>query len=342
MAASRPRGTRGPVVAWFGGCVALLSTLAGCGSPESTSPREHDPGVYPYLEVASAHPQDLAGIRADARADGLTLAFVIAGRGCRPIWSRGGRDATDPAVRSRVAALRASGTPVRISFGGAGGTDLASGCDSVEALTAAYRAVVDAYRPDGIDLDVEGRALADGPGNARRVVAVRAAQRDAARAGYPFQVSYTLPAGRNGVTAAGVKLLVDSVAAEISVSAVNVMIMNYGWGVTDLGDEAVRQARLVHQVIQRLWPGLSESDAWQRVALTAMIGHNDVPGEVFHPADARTVARFAADRGVGWLSYWSMERDRACPQPPPAQPSGRCSGVAQRPYQFADILLDQP
>ncbi len=316
------------------GCgVALVGALAGCGGSEADNP----PEVYPYIEVTSTKPQDLVRIREASRVDALTLAFLIAGAGCRPVWSRGGLDASHPEVRSRIAALRGAGDAVRISFGGAGGTDLASACDSVEKLTAAYRTVVDSYQPDGVDFDVEGRTLADRAGNTRRVAAIRATQEAARRAGRELSVSFTLPAGRDGVPPDGVRLLRDSVAAGITISAVNVMVMNYGWGVDDLGDEAVRQAGLAHDLVRRLWPELTDRDAWQRVALSPMVGRNDVPGEIFHPEDARTVVEFATGRGVGWLSYWSVERDRPCPAPVP-QPDPRCSGLGQKPYQFASIL----
>lgn len=321
------------------GCgVALVAALAGCGGSETDDPSGNPPKVYPYIEVTSTEPQDLVRIRDASRVDGLTLAFLIGGPGCRPVWSRGGLDTTHPAVRSRIAALRRAGDPVRISFGGAGGTDLASACDSVEKLTAAYRTVVDAYQPDGVDFDVEGRTLADRAGNTRRVAAIRAMQEASRNAGRELPVSFTLPAGHDGVPPDGVRMLSDSAAAGITVSVVNVMVMNYGWGVADLGDEAVRQARLAHDLVRRLWPDLADRDAWQRVALSPMVGRNDVPGEIFHPEDARTLTEFVTERGVGWLSYWSAERDRACPAPVPPQPDPRCSGVSQRPYEFARIF----
>jgi chitinase len=321
------------------GCgLALAAVLTACGGLEADdAPGNPPPKAYPYIEVTSTDPQDLVRIRASSRADGLTLAFLVAGPGCRPVWSRGGLDAVHPAVRSRITALRRTGDPVRISFGGAGGTDLASACDSVEKLTAAYRSVVDAYQPEAVDFDVEGRTLADHAGNTRRVAAIRAMQQAARTAGRQLPVSFTVPAGSNGVPPDGVRLLRDSAAAGITVSVVNVMVMNYGWGVDDLGDEAVRQARLAHDLVRRLWPDLTDHDAWQRVALTAMVGRNDVTGETFHPEDARTLAEFATERGVGWLSYWSVERDRACPAPVP-QPDPGCSGVSQSPYQFARIF----
>jgi hypothetical protein len=318
--------------------VALVAALAGCGGSKADDRRDRQPEVYPYLEVTATDPQDLVRIRAGARVDGLTLAFLVAGPGCRPVWSRGGLDAAHPAVRSRVSALRRAGDPVRISFGGAGGTDLARACDSVRTLTAAYQNVVEAYRPDSVDFDVEGRSLADRPGNVRRVAAIHAVQQAARRAGHDLPVSFTLPAGHGGIPPDGVRLLSDSVAAGIVVSAVNVMVMNYGWGVDDLGEEAVRQAGLAHEVVRRLWPDLAGRDAWRRVALTAMVGRSDVPGETFHPDDARTVAEFATGRSVGWLSYWSVERDQACPAPAPPQPDPGCSGVSQSRYQFARIF----
>jgi hypothetical protein len=333
------RIVRTPAAGLVGVGVTVLGTLAGCATSESADRRPSRPSVYPYLEVASSEPQDLARIRAEARVDGLILAFVVGGgQGCRPVWSRGGEDVAIAELAVRVKALRRAGGPIWISFGGAGGPDLAQVCDSVEELTAAYRAVVDAYQPDGIDLDVEGRTLADPAGNARRVAAVAALQRSTAVQGNPLRVSYTLPVAHGGIPREGVELLKESIAAGVAVTAVNVMIMNYGWGVADLGDEGVRQAGLAQTLVRRLWPDLSGREAWRRVALTVMVGRNDVPGEIFHPADARTVARFARTRGIGWLSYWSVERDRACPQPPPVQPSWRCSGVAQRPYEFAGMF----
>jgi hypothetical protein len=333
------RGTRSAGAGLIAG--ALLATMGACVSPRPDSRPDVPPPVYPYLEVSSEAPQDLAGVLGESRVSGLTLAFVVAGADCRPVWSRGGRDATHAEVRSRVEALQGSRTPLRISFGGAGGTDLASRCGSANELAAAYRTVVDTYGPTSIDLDVEGRALADRAGNARRVDAIRAVQQAAATGGRPLEVSYTLPADRDGVPASGIRLLEDSVSAGIVITAVNVMVMDYGWGVTRLAAEAERQAMLAHNLVRRLWPHLSDRDAWHRVALTAMIGRNDVPGEVFHLADARALVRFAADRGVGWLSYWSMERDRPCPQPLVDQPTWHCSGISQRPYEFAEIFTSR-
>jgi len=342
MAGGRTRGVaRSRAVGLVGAGVALVGALAGCMASGPAEPGESPPAVYPYLEVTSTDPQDLVRMRADAQVDGLILAFVIGGPGCRPVWSRGGLDVAAPEVKSRIEALRRAGAPVWISFGGAGGRDLSQACDSVEKLTAAYSAVVHNHRPDGIDLDVEGRSLTDRAGNARRVAAISALQRAAAGAGNTLKLSYTLPAARDGIPPDGVGLVKDSIAAGISITAVNVMIMNYGWGVTDLGGEAVRQAGMAQELVRRLWPALSDREAWQRVALTPMVGCNDVRGEIFHRGDARAVARFAGTRDIGWLSYWSLERDRACPLPPPPQPSWHCSGVTQRRYEYARILKSQ-
>src|SRR5690606_16514480 len=79
------------------------------------------------------------------------------------------------------------------------------------------------------------------------------------------------------------------------------------------------------------------SQLWSRLGATPMIGQNDVPGEVFTVEDAVEFAEFAADRGLGRVSFWSLNRDAPCSSafPDVAVLSGVCSGVEQEPLAFA-------
>ena len=265
----------------------------------------------------------------------VNLAFVTAGSGrCTPTW--GGRIADDdPAIVERIRRLRAAGADVRVSFGGAASPELAQACESVSALAAAYSAVVDRYRLTRMDLDVEGAALTDSAVVRRRNQALREVQAAAHRRGAPVELSFTLPADASGLTAPAQDLLRDSLAVGVDVGTVNVMTMNFGSRSGDLATQAISAAVGAERFVRALWRGGSEAAAWGRIAITPMIGVNDVASDVFRLADAQRLMTFAGRRRLAWISFWSVNRDRPCPAgTPTATASPVCSGVRQRAGDF--------
>ena len=84
--------------------------------------------------------------------------------------------------------------------------------------------------------------------------------------------------------------------------------------------------------------GISADAAWSTIAVTPMIGVNDVSDEIFTLADARQLEAFAASKHLAWLSMWSATRDTRCSGG--AQTSARpmCSSVAQSPGAFTLAL----
>ncbi|WP_435854556.1 hypothetical protein [Streptomyces longwoodensis] len=72
------------------------------------------------------------------------------------------------------------------------------------------------------------------------------------------------------------------------------------------------------------------------MALTSMIGVNDVAGETFTLPDAAQVGTFAEGEGMGWVSRWSAFRDQECGADASAQDAlTTCSGVRQARGAFA-------
>jgi chitinase len=73
-----------------------------------------------------------------------------------------------------------------------------------------------------------------------------------------------------------------------------------------------------------------------------MIGQNDIDGEVFTVADAKALAAFARDTGLGRVSLWSLNRDTACTDgfAGVAVHSNTCSGVDQQPSDFVRAFSD--
>eukprot|EP00731_Ephydatia_muelleri_P015468 Em0008g1188a len=71
------------------------------------------------------------------------------------------------------------------------------------------------------------------------------------------------------------------------------------------------------------------------IALTPMIGMNDVTNEIFTIEDMKKVLEFGAKVGLAGLHYWSFDRD--CHSLVNASPT--CSGVEQKPFQYYNLLM---
>ena len=84
--------------------------------------------------------------------------------------------------------------------------------------------------------------------------------------------------------------------------------------------------------------GISDDAAWSRIAVTPMIGVNDVTDEVFTLANARQLVAFAASKHLAWLSMWSAARDTGCSGGAQMAAQPMCSSIAQSPGAFATAL----
>jgi chitinase len=66
------------------------------------------------------------------------------------------------------------------------------------------------------------------------------------------------------------------------------------------------------------------------MALTSMLGQNDIETETFTLQDAAQVRKFAEEKGVAWVSMWATFRDRQCGDDSSADDAlTSCSGVKQ-------------
>ncbi|MFJ8434574.1 cellulose binding domain-containing protein [Kitasatospora sp. NPDC094019] len=295
----------------------------------------------PYVDTSLYPPYDLV---ATARATGVkdfTLAFVVSGGGCTPKWG-GVTDLADDAVAARIGALRAIGGDVRVSFGGANGSELALACSSVADLTAVYQRTVDAFGLTRLDFDVEGGAIANAAANTRRAQAVAQLQKNAAAKGRPLDVSFTLPALPSGLTQEGVDLVAGAKNNGVTIGAVNIMAMDYGDGVAPdpqgrMGTYAIAAATATQAQVKSVL-GLDDASAWRRVAVTPMIGVNDVATEVFTVADAKQLAEFARSKHLAWLAMWSGTRDKSCEGGAKAYADASCSSIVQQPLDFTRAL----
>ncbi|MFH9003637.1 chitinase [Streptomyces afghaniensis] len=339
------RSYRKPAAVGLGGLLALVTT--GCSeqaepvdrarpapsataAPSTSPPAGTGTAYAPYVSATDAAGTDSAGSPTT-----YNLAFVLAdGDDCTPRWD-GSHAIDDSAVKSRIARLVKNGGQVRVSFGGASGKELAAVCDSATELAAAYGKALDAAGATRADFDVEGDELSDSASVDLRSKAIALLQKERT----DLEVSFTLPVMPSGLGKKSLALLGSANDNGVKVATVNLMTMNYGTSYDgDMGGYALTAAKAAHTQLKEVF-GTSDPAAWRGMALTSMIGVNDVKGETFTLADAAEVRAFAEEKGIGWVSMWSAARDRQCADgSAPDRPATDCSGVKQREGAFGEAF----
>ncbi|WP_418957234.1 cellulose binding domain-containing protein [Streptomyces tritici] len=307
------------------------ATAAPTPTAPSTPPPAPSGGARfaPYVDTSLYPAYDLLATAEATGVKEFNLAFITSGGGCEPLWG-GVTGLENDKVAAQIGALRAKGGDVRVSFGGAAGRELALNCSSATDLAAAYGKVIDRYRLTKVDFDVEGAALPDTAANTRRAQAVARLQKS-----HPgLDVSFTLPVMPEGLTQPGVDLLADAKRNGVRVDAVNIMAMDYGPAYSgDMGTYAIQAATATQAQIKGVL-GLSDAAAWKTVAVTPMIGVNDVTTEIFKVDDATQLVDFARTKGLGWLSMWSSTRDKQCAAGAVNHADATCSSILQQPLAF--------
>ncbi|MFF3326152.1 cellulose binding domain-containing protein [Streptomyces sp. NPDC002889] len=294
------------------------------------NPRPGAPARYaPYIDTSLYPAYDMLDASAKTGVKEFNLAFITSGGSCAPLW--GGVTAlADDKVAAQIGDLRAKGGDVRVSFGGAAGHELALNCSSARDLAKAYGKVIDTYKLTKVDFDIEGAALPDTAANSRRSQAIAQLQKE-----HPgLDVSFTLPVMPEGLTQPGVDLVADAKKNGVKIAAVNIMAMDYGPAYSgDMGQYAIQAATATQAQIKGVL-GLSDADAWKTVAVTPMIGVNDVVTEIFKVEDATQLVEFAESKGIGWLSMWSSTRDKQCAGGEKPAADATCSSILQEPLAF--------
>ncbi|MFE6890368.1 cellulose binding domain-containing protein [Streptomyces sp. NPDC057694] len=301
------------------------SATSGTGSGSAAS----GAAFAPYVDTSLYPKFDLV---ASSKATGVkeyNLAFITSGGDCAPKWG-GVTDLGSDEVAAQIGDLRSAGGDVRVSFGGASGTELAQACSSASDLAAAYQKVIDQFKLTKVDFDVEGGALPDTAANTKRAQAIATLQKDNA----DLNVSFTLPVMPEGLTSDGVNFLKNAKENGVRTDLVNVMAMDYGASYSgDMGDYA-EQAATATQAQIKTALGLSDAAAWKAVGITPMIGVNDVSSEIFKVDDATQLVSFAKDKGLGGLSMWSATRDKQCEGGASNSAQPTCSSVEQSANAF--------
>lgn len=332
---------RSALVATLSSTALLALVAAPIAMAKGAAPRAFP--FAPYVDMADYPPPTLSGFRTGGGVEHVSLGFVTAdqGTGCKPTW---GGYSEYPAFGKgayqvdQVKSFQQAGGDVVVSFGGAAGTELATACKSVGALTAAYRKAISAYHADHVDFDIEDAAVADTASNTRRAKAIAKPQHGK---GKKLFVSFTLPVLPTGLDDSAAAVVRNAVKHGVSLGVVNGMAMDYGEQAAPdpqgkMGDYAIAVANGMGKQLAGIFK-LSSSKAMRRVGITPMIGINDVSDEVFTLADAHKLADFASSAHIGMIGMWQLGRDSQC-DGPTTETQLHCSGVDQGPWDFSRAL----
>lgn len=298
-------------------------------------------GFAPYAYIPWG--TSISAARSGSGAKNIVAAFVLSagGSGCTPAWdgdsSLGINSSRGNQIASDFTAVRAAGADVVLSFGGASGTELAIGCTSTSSLQAAYQSVITKYNLTKIDFDIEGSAVSNSAANARRATALLALQ----KANPQLKIWLTLAVEQNGIPTSSLALVRQMRDTGVVISGVNIMAMDYGTGVTQMGQAAINAASATFTQLKSIYTTSTDAQIRKATGVTVMIGINDTKPETFTLSNATQLRTYAMQQGIGMLSYWNTDRDKACAGNA-AKLSDTCSGVTQSAWQFAQNLALQP
>lgn len=240
-----------------------------------------------------------------------------------------------PDARNYVAA----GGRLLLSFGGSAGVYAEVACtDDNQLFNMMEKIMVDAGTRR-FDFDIEGYQLLNTDATARRARVLARLQ-----AKYPdLYISFSLPGWLRGFNQTSIDLLRTTSWAGVRIDMVNVMGQSFGADTirtmvvpSTMAQAVIMTFQSTATQLASIFPNKTQTQLYAMMGMTPMIGKND-DGSVFTLDDAQTVANFAKQNGVGMISYWAYQRDKAQTYSG-ATDINTYTGVAQLQFQFHSIF----
>jgi chitinase len=284
----------------------------------------------PYEYLGWGEPQPPASVIEATGVHDLTLAFVLARRGCNPEWD-GERPLLGGSDEAAIDSIRAAGGEVDVSFGGWSGKKLGNACKTAAALAGAYETVIDDYSLQAIDIDIEHTEFTSKQVR-KRVIEALALVR---RADPAVEISVTFGTAETGPEADGRSLIADAAAIGFQPTAWTIMPFDFGRPLTDMGHASIRAVEGLAGDLASAY-GTSEEAAYAHAGISSMDGDTDEASETVSVEDLETMLAFVQQHHLARFTFWAVNRDRQCTG---AESTGEdCSGIAQTPYAFTDVI----
>lgn len=213
---------------------------------------------------------------------------------------------------ANVARFAQAGVGYIVSTGGQGNIFTCATDAGMDAFVARYQSP----QLIGFDFDIEhGQTPAQIDSLMRRIAYVQ-------KRNPQWRMSFTIAthAGSDGsnrsLNKTGEQVLAALRRHKVQDYVLNLMVMNYGpasrkvcvvrKGRCDMGASALQAARNVHRKYKV---------PYAQIALTSMIGVNDVIENVYTLDDARATVDAVRKMGMAGVHYWSLDRDKPCDKP---------------------------
>ncbi len=238
---------------------------------------------------------------------------------------------------ANIKALSQANLGYIISTGGEGNVFTCTTDAGMEQFIARY----ESPQLIGLDFDIEAGQSPEMVRALVRRVQVALARRPHLRMSFTLATFAASDASQASLNAQG-QLVLDSIRAiKLAPVYYNLMVMNYGPAKPancvvrdsrcDMAASGAQAARNLHA---------RYAVPMAHIALTAMVGVNDVAENVFTAQDATALAKFVRSNGLGGLHFWSLDRDTPCPKGENGL-SPTCSGmVGDTPLAFSRAFAE--
>ncbi|WP_263251171.1 chitinase [Saccharopolyspora rosea] len=326
------RKVRKNLLTWAGAGAAAAFAVALGAAPALSAPAHSSPdaaaspvAASPYLYLGWGNPPKPSEVMKATGVKDFTLAFVLADGSCNPSW-----DGTRPldADKAAIEEIRSAGGDVIPSVGGYNGSKLGEVCQDAQSLAGAYQKVLDAYQLKAIDIDIEANEFENDASQQRVLEALKILKEK--NPGVRTVVTFpTLNTGPNDV---GKRLIAKAkeVGADVDVWTQ----MPFDFGGNDMAQDTIKATEALKDLLKSTF-GYSDADAYAHTGISSMNGKTD-QSETVDQAAFGKIADYAKQKGLGRLSFWSVNRDRSCQGGGAASDS--CSGIDQQPWEFTKIV----
>jgi chitinase len=304
--------------------VDYLTVTTGGGSDGSTM------AVAPYEYLGWGGPQSPTSVMSATGVKYFTLAFMLADGTCNPKWD-GSRALTGGSDQAAVNAIRGAGGDVIVSFGGWSGDKLGERCTSASALAGAYQKVINAYALRAIDIDIEATEFSNNTVQQRVIDALKTVRNN--NPGIKTFITFgTTPTGPDST---GKALISKGAAAGLANDGWTIMPFDFGGHSGSMGQASVNAAEGLKAAVKSSY-GYSDDQAYRHIGISSMNGKTDESDETVSTGDFQTILAYAQQHHLARLTFWSINRDRACGS---GSDADSCSGVSQQPYAFTKIFV---
>ncbi|MFD8723851.1 alpha-galactosidase [Streptomyces sp. NPDC059629] len=285
--------------------------------------------VAPYEYLGWGSPQNPTSVMSATGVKWFTLAFVLSDGTCNPKWD-GSRPLTGGDDQAKINAIRAAGGDVVVSVGGWSGDKLGEKCSSAAALAGAYQKVISAYQLKALDIDIENTEWSNATVRQRVVDALKTVK--ANNPGLKTVITFGTTTG--GPDSTGADMIRRAANSGLANDVWCIMPFDFGGGTTNMGTLTTQAMEGLKAKVKSAY-GYSDTTAYAHIGLSSMNGKTDDSGERVRVADFKTMLGYAQQHHIGRLTYWSVNRDRACGS---GTDGDACSGVSQQPYDYLKVF----